>query len=85
MRLVSAHNQIQATKKESDGTPLHLMLVITPPSLILLLVLLIIILTPHVVVGVQLGQHLMGVRVDALAVVLCNIRWKWVNNFWSKC
>ena len=70
MRLVSAHNQIQATKKESDGTPLHIMLVITP-SLILLLVLLIIILTPHVVVGVQLGQHLMGVRVDALAVVLC--------------
>ena len=72
MRMVSAHIhgiQNQATKKEADGTPLHIMLV--TPSLVLFIVVVLLILTPHVVVGVQLGQHLMGVRVDALAVVLC--------------
>ena len=41
--------------------------------LLLLLLLLVVVVLGLAVVGVELGQHLMGVRVDALAVVLCNI------------
>ena len=52
-------------------------LLIMPSSLLhlfgLLLFLFVVVVLGLVVVGVQLGQHLVGVWVGPLAVVLCNI------------
>ena len=53
-------------------------LLIMPSSLLhlfglLLFLFLFVVVLGLVVVGVQLGQHLVGVWVDPLAVVLCNI------------